>query len=157
MADDLPTLRDIHMPPPPSAWPPAPGWWVLGAGMLVALIVCAWLWRQRRRRARRQRRLLAELDALLPASHDAAAAPVYLAALSGFLRRLGRAVRADASTLHGDDWIRFLDRHGDGFAAYADALNDAPWRPQAAVDLGALHRLVRGHVQRVLYRELRDV
>lgn len=157
MADDLPTLRDIHVPPPPSAWPPAPGWWVLGAGMLAALIVCAWIWRQRRRRTRRQRRLLAELDALLPATADAAAVSGYLAALSGFLRRLGRAVRADAANLQGDDWIRFLDRHGDGFAAHADALKHAPWRPQAAVDPGALHALVRGHVQRVLQRELRDV
>jgi hypothetical protein len=157
IADNLPQLRDIHLPAEPSAWPPAPGWWVLGLLALAALVAAVWLLRRHLQRRRRQRRLIAELDRLQPRSDDAAAAPAYLAALSQFLRRLARAVRADAASLRGEEWIRFLDRHGDGFGAYAGALNDAAWRPQASVDVQALHALARRHLQRVLRSELRDV
>lgn len=157
MAADLPPLRDIHLPVEPSVWPPAPGWWVLGLLVLAALVAAGWLLRRHLRRRRRQRLLIAEFDRLPPRSGDATAAPVYLAALSQFLRRLARAARADAASLRGEEWIRFLDRHGDGFGAYADALNDAAWRPQASVDVQALHALARGHLQRVLRSELRDV
>lgn len=157
MAGNLPQLRDIHLPAEPSAWPPAPGLWVLGLLALAALIAALWLLRRHLRRRRRRRLLVAELDRLQPRSGEAAAVPAYLAALSQFLRRLARAVRTDAASLRGDEWIRFLDRHGDGFGAYADALNDAAWRPQASVDVQALHALARGHLQRVLHRELRDV
>jgi hypothetical protein len=157
MADNLPVLRDIHLPAPPAVWPPAPGWWLLAILALVALGFAVRLLLRRRARAARRRRLLAEFDALRPAAIDAGTTPAYLAALSAFLRRLARAVSADAAVLRGDDWIRFLDRHDDGFAAYADALNDAAWRPHAAVDVGALHALARTHLQRVLARELRHV
>lgn len=157
MADNLPVLRDIHLPEPPSTWPPAPGWWLLA---LIALLLIAFgLWRLYRARARaaRHRRLFAELDALKPASVDAATTPAYLSALSAFLRRVARAVDAKAAVLHGEDWIRFLDRHGDGFAAHADALTDAVWRPRAAVDVPALHAVARTYLQRVLAHELRHV
>lgn len=157
MADNLPQLRDIHLPAEPSAWPPAPGWWVLGLLSLAVLVALLWLLRRHLRRRRRQRLLIAELDRLQPRSNDADAAPLYLAALSQFLRRLARAVRTDAASLRGAEWIQFLDRHGDGFSAYAGALNDAAWRPQASVDVQALHAVARGHLQRVLRSELRDV
>jgi len=157
MADNLPVLRDIHLPAPPPSWPSAPGWWLLGALVLLLLGFAFVMWRRRRRRLQRARRLLAELDALQPVTADAAGVPAYLAALSQFLRRVARAVRADAANLSGADWIGFLDRHGDGFAAYADALNDAAWRPVANVDVAALHALARRHLQRVLQSELRHV
>ena len=156
-ATAAPQLRDIHLPAEPGWWPPAPGWWLL-ALIVLALLVWAGLWLRRQlRRSRRHRLLLAELARLRPQALDAAAVPAWLAALSAFLRRLSRAVRADAATLRGEDWIRFLDRHGDGFAAYAPLLLDAPYRPQGDVDAVRLHALVRTHAERVLARELRDV
>ncbi|MBL8298023.1 MAG: DUF4381 family protein [Rhodanobacteraceae bacterium] len=157
MTDNWPPLRDIHLPPPPSAWPPAPGWWLLTVLLLLVLAFAIRALLRRRARALRRRRLLAEFDALRPTSPDAEAALAYLAALSGFLRRLARAVSAEAAVLRGDDWIRFLDRHGDGFSAYADVLNDALWRPRAVVDVDALHALTRAHLERVLARELAHV
>lgn len=157
MADNLPVLRDIHLPAPPSAWPPAPGWWLIAIVALALIAFFIWRLLRFRARAARHRRLVAELDALKPAVVDADTTAPYLSALSAFLRRVARAVDADAAVLQGDAWIRFLDRHGDGFAAHADALTDAIWRPRAAVDVAALHAVARSHLQRLLASELRHV
>lgn len=157
MTGALPELRDIHLPPEPAIWPPAPGWWLLALLALAALGLALWRARRALLRRRRRQRLIDELEQLRPAGGDAAAVTQYLAGLSQFLRRLARAVRADTVSLRGDDWIRFLDRHGDGFHAYAGALTDAPYRPHAEVDTAALHALAQSHLRRVLATELRDV
>ena len=50
--DPLSELRDIVTPPPPSAWPWAPGWWILlilGLLLLSTSIWWFWRWRQRSR------------------------------------------------------------------------------------------------------------
>jgi Domain of unknown function (DUF4381) len=157
MAGELPQLRDIHLPAEPGWWPPAPGWWLLALLVLALLLFGLLRLRVRLRQRRRRAQILAELARLRPQALDAADVPAWLAALSAFLRRLSRAVRPDAATLAGADWIRFLDRHGDGFGAYAQALTDGPYRPQAGVDAQRLHALVQGHVHRVLDSELRHV
>lgn len=98
-------LRDIHLPPEPGWWPPAPGWWLLAA---LLLLLIAWSWRQLRRRLRQKRRAQALEEqvsrALAPATADA-----QLALLSQLLRRAARQADPGAATLHGEDWLRFLD------------------------------------------------
>lgn len=98
-------LRDIHLPPEPSWWPPAPGWWVLTLLLVLALV---WLWRTlARARARQRRRIAIEAElsqALAPAEPSA-----QLALLSQLLRRAARHSDPRAVTLHGEDWLHFLD------------------------------------------------
>ncbi|WP_407352555.1 DUF4381 family protein [Luteimonas sp. R10] len=97
-------LRDIHEPPAPSWWPPAPGWWLLAA--LLLAVVAALLWAYRRRHRRRQ-----DMERLFDATVDGAATPAAaVAAISELLRRAARRREPDADGLHGEAWLRFLDR-----------------------------------------------
>ncbi|HVK52452.1 MAG TPA: DUF4381 family protein [Pseudoxanthomonas sp.] len=95
-------LRDVHSPPAPALWPPAPGWWLLaGAVLLILLVLLAWRWLRHRRR----QRWLVWFDQ--QSRHADASAEV--AALSALLRRAARRVDVRADRLQGDEWLRFLD------------------------------------------------
>ena len=96
-------LRDVHEGLAPAWWPPAPGWWmVLGAVVAVA----AWFaWRALRRR-RRRAMILRLFDETVA---QAATPSLQVAAMSELLRRAARRKHANAYTLDGEDWLRFLD------------------------------------------------
>ena len=56
-------LRDIHLPDPVSLWPPAPGWWILFA-LVVVTILSALIWRRWRAQHRVRREGLLQLEQL---------------------------------------------------------------------------------------------
>jgi hypothetical protein len=103
-------LHDILAAPPPSFWPPAPGWWVLAAVLLAVLgftgrrLFTAW------RRRRRVRHILYELDALATRSPN----QMVVIQVSTLLRRVAlmRFARQEVAPLSGKDWLAFLDRTG---------------------------------------------
>lgn len=95
-------LRDVHVPPTPSLWPPAPGWWLVIAAVALLLVFGATMLWRRRRRLRTWQRMFDE------ASHAAQPA-LQAAAISELLRRAARRVDAKADRLHGEEWLRFLD------------------------------------------------
>lgn len=116
-ADPALVLRDVHVPPAPPWWPPAPGWWLLAAVLLLALAFgLAWAWRRHRRRVA-LRRLFDDTVAAAPTPAQ------QVAAMSALLRRAARTRDAHAPTLHGEDWLRYLDEDskqplfGDGHGA----------------------------------------
>jgi hypothetical protein len=144
-------LRDIHLPPAPSLWPPAPGWWLLAALSLALLIwVTVRLW-QRYRLQRQRRRILqalAELDRRYGAGQDAA----FASEVSILLRRLAlkQFPRDEVAALTGDAWLRFLDRHGgDGqFQQGPGAvLAEAPYAPDRTIDQTALRTLAERWIE----------
>ena len=59
---DLSGLRDIHLPPLPSVWPLAWGWWAL-AGIAVLICVAVWLL-MKKRRMNAKKYALREIDSL---------------------------------------------------------------------------------------------
>lgn len=140
-----PALRDIHLPPDPSWFPPAPGWWLLAA-LLLALIV--WIVR-RIARTLRQRRWQAALQAQverIAADHATHADPRRTSAeISQLLRRAALRLDPAAAAYSGEQWLAWLDaRGGSGFAdGPGRALIDAPWRRAPDVDTDALLGLTR--------------
>ncbi len=103
MSPDGLVLRDIHQPIAPPWWPPAPGWWAVFVLLVLILAGIAWFVARRRER---QRAIVALFDQAMTKSASPAA---QVAAMSELLRRAARRRHAHADTLHGDDWLRFLD------------------------------------------------
>jgi len=113
LAQALEGLRDIHLPPPVAAWPPAPGWWALMGVVVLTAAGVTWLVRRRRRSVRRLAlRELGALEARLGAGAD----PVELAiALTALLRRVALAgqTSAQVASLHGERWVALLAGAGE--------------------------------------------
>ncbi|MEJ2440040.1 MAG: DUF4381 domain-containing protein [Gammaproteobacteria bacterium] len=130
-SNPLQGLRDLHLPPPVSAWPPAPGWWLLGLLVLVLLLGAFWLWRRHRRQAYR-RVASKQLAQLRTGMQQGQADTAIIAELSILLRRvaISRYGRDQVAALHGPDWLAFLDRTGrtDAFTRQGRALLDAPYQ-----------------------------
>ncbi len=143
-------LRDIHLPPTPDPWPPAPGWWLLAALLLILVTWIGLVAARRLRRRRRRRRILAllrEFDRTLGPDQDAR----FAAEVSALLRRLAltRYPREQVAGLTGEEWLAFLDRHGgDGRFRQGPgrALIEAPYAPAGRIDRQALLELAESWI-----------
>ncbi len=153
-ADPLAQLKNIHLPPPVSWWPPAPGWW-LAALLAAALLGLAFRWLWRRWAANRYRRLalaaLTRLEARRRAGHEPSL-PL-LREVAALLRRvaIARYGRPTVARLTGDQWLAFLDRTGntDQFSTGPGrALGTMLYRPELEADTEAVCRLARRWIRR---------
>jgi hypothetical protein len=154
--DPLSELADIHLPDAVGFWPPAPGWWVLAALALLALVL---LYRKQLARAFLRRRLgaaLRELDNALRAFKAApernAAGLQLLQTFNAVLKRVALVHYSDPAVpgLSGRAWLRFLDAqmHSADFTVGAgQVLGDGIYRPVFDADVDALHALCRRWVE----------
>ncbi len=134
MSASLP-LRDVHLPDAPSLWPPAPGWWLVLAVVLVLLCIpLLRIWRRRRRRAHWRAVFDAELTTAGHADPRAR-----LTVLVALLRRAARRHAPGQEQLQGDAWLQWLDPATQLDAARRGLLRDGAYRPQ--VDPEALRSL----------------
>lgn len=144
-------LRDIHLPPPPGLWPPAPGWWLLTA-LCVVLGIAVFLFIRPARRLRYRRQALRQLAELEKDGHLAPDA--LLAALSALLRRavLCAFDREVCAGLTGEAWLRFLDQ-GLGGAPFSSGagrvLEQGPYRRGCDFDRAALLALCRRRLKKL--------
>ena len=151
-----PELRDIHLPPDPSWFPPAPGWWILAA-LLIALLV--WLFRIARKRMRKQRwldELQAEV-ARIASDHATHNDPRQTsAAVSQLLRRAALRLDSRAAAYQGDEWLAWLDARGntsDFMSGPGNALVDAPWKRAPDVDVDGLLKATSNWLARAFAKE----
>jgi len=104
-------LRDIHLPPQPSWWPPAIGWWLFAGLLLILIILALTLYRryQGRRLQREARRALFDIQQRYELDHDE---QMLVRALSVWLRRvcISHYPAVDVAGLTGMEWLRFLDK-----------------------------------------------
>lgn len=152
---ELDSLRDIQEMTPPSWWPPAPGWWLLGLIMGILLFL-VWRWRGplgRRSRwsslvfggwRRGARLALRDLQRRVAAGQSA---KVTAGELSGLMRRIAMAQhgRAACAGLTGTAWLDWLAAHdpnGYPWAERARVLIVAPYAPKPRGGEGLLPELI---------------
>ncbi|HET9836556.1 MAG TPA: DUF4381 domain-containing protein [Rhodanobacteraceae bacterium] len=152
-----PTLRDIHVPPV-SWWPPAIGWWLLAAFVLVVIVVGVLLALHWRRRARPGRAVRRELDTLATCFAQNGDAQALAAGLSKLLRRVALMLEPVAATRGSAEWRAFLESRAPG--TFDDeqmtALLEAPYRPHSQFDAEALLAAVGRWCERALRKEVRQ-
>lgn len=141
-------LRAWHLPEPVSWWPPAPGWWVTAALVLLLLGSLVW-WGFRRHRERAVARAAhRELQGLRGAFKTSGDSLSYIRGLSRLLRRfaIARYPRRRVAGLTGGDWLSFLDEKG-GKGRFGNGIGrvlvDAPYRPYGEIPADEIADLVK--------------
>jgi len=140
-------LRDIHLPGPVGWWPPAIGWWLLMALVLVGIALYALRYYQSRHR----RAALKSLQRVCAALEQGMEPVVCLQNVSTVLRRFAmttaareRAAELDAQAnvpgLIGQRWLAYLDSRWqrDTFVGgAARSLLAAPYARPRSIERGA--------------------
>lgn len=144
--DNLPELRDIHLPEGVSAFPPAYGWWVILATVLGIVIIYE-LWRYWRKKSKK-------LYALRLLNNIAGGTIISAREMSEILRRICVFKYPEAASLFGAKWIDFLNRHSKKqiTGRAANLLIDAPYiHPQtqsySAEDAEALRQFSKEWIE----------
>ena len=136
--DNLPEIRDIHIPDGVSYFPIAYGWWIILIGIIAVILLIKFI----AFAVRTSKRLYA-LKQLKNINTDN---PVIAAVkLSELLRRICHFKFREASALYGEDWIKFLNEHTSHKIAvdcakllvYAPfmSVDDKSYSPQTAEEL----------------------
>ncbi len=124
----LDNLRDIVVPSAVPWWPPAPGWWIVSAVLLVVLIVAGFhAWRVWRGNAYRR----AALRELRQA--------VSVGEIAEILKRTALCAypRTDVAALSGSSWCQWLTETGGGKVPddVAEALSRGVFSGQQSLDV----------------------
>jgi hypothetical protein len=149
--DPLSELRDIHLPPAPPLWPPAPGWWLLAIAAIAALAFGVHRARAGGRRGRGRRAAGRAISALRRRYARGEAANSLTAELAITVRRaaLNRHPREQVAGLTGQAWLAFLDDDEHPFSdGVGKCLATAPYARGEMVDLDALLTLCESWVKR---------
>jgi len=148
----LEQLHDLQLPAEVGFWPPAPGWWLLAALLLGALVWAGRvLWRrwQRNRYRRAALALLADYQRQLQHHQDP---QYYLTQVAQLLRRTALSAYPQQSLagLTNQNWRQFLiDSSGlDAFnGSTGDALLRGPYQAAVEFDTNAVQQLVRDWIR----------
>jgi hypothetical protein len=141
-------FKDIHLPTAISWWPPAPGWWLLAALLITAVLIVRfrkllyqWIFIPGKRKT-----ALRQLDAIVSSKQFDTGDKVQK--ISSLLRQFSLSFheREQVAGLTGEAWLSFLDDN-DAKQPFSSGIGrqliEAPYRPDADVDIKALAKLCR--------------
>ncbi len=146
IVDPLANLRDIHLPGPISELPVAPGWWLLGLLLLIAVFfalrAAVRFWRSNRYR-RSGVKQLNQLWLQFQADEDP---KHYLLGYAELLKRIAltRYPRERVAALSGEEWVAFLDSTCPGHdftIGPGQILVDGCYQDEPEFDAAMLHRI----------------
>jgi hypothetical protein len=139
--DTLP-LRDIKLPDPVSWWPLAPGWYLLFILILVlisGLIISIYRHYKKQQPKREALVLLKAYKKEYESNNDSVKGAM---AIGELLRRVALVYypRETVASLHGDDWITFLNKTAKNidFKPLASLLLELPFKNKYDVDINPL-------------------
>lgn len=137
-------LRDIQLPEPVSWWPPALGWWLLTAVLVVVAVVITRLLKVKQAKWRFQRESLARLEASYRAWQQTEDADAYIDSASALLRQIAIAYggRARVAHLSGDPYLAYLGElsvGGVGRGMQRHLGTDRYRKNRTAIDVDTLH------------------
>ncbi|MDD2724800.1 MAG: DUF4381 domain-containing protein [Methylovulum sp.] len=138
-------LRGIHVPETISWWPPAPGWWLLGVGILALIVFLYWIYQglTRKTAVKTAKTLLVAIKNNRELDNKQK-----LGELSMLLRRVSISIspRSDVASLTGSAWLCFLDGplkaspFSKGIGVH---LADAPYRQQMPLSDAEITQLIK--------------
>lgn len=136
----LDNLQDIVEPAAVSWWPPATGFWILFALLLVWGLAIGLRLLIRYKRNSYRREALALLKQIEPGLQPAQTRGSALGEVAMLLKRtaLSAYPREDVARLSGEEWLAFLDRSGnthDFSRSAASVIGSISWQPQAGASL----------------------
>ena len=148
LENQLINLKDIHLPPPVSFWPPAPGWWILTVLLISSFFFGAmWFYREQKKRKPKNEalRILKDLQILHQNSQDELES---LRNLSNLLRRTALTIYENdtVASLQGSAWLEFLDKTGktkEFTQGVGKVLGNEVFKQNVNPDINALFPLVK--------------
>jgi hypothetical protein len=126
---DTARLADIHLPNAIHWFPPAIGWWLVIAVVVLSAIIGIGLWRRNRKQKAYRQEALTELASVAEIASDHQLAQQ----LNTLLRRVAMQSYSpqQVAALSGDSWAAFLSQDGLISPTQADKLSNAAYNPSA--------------------------
>lgn len=119
----LAEMRDLHEPEPVSAWPPAPGWWLVALLILAGLVFFTFKALKYNRKRAYRREAAHELMLARERYRSTGDSSAYAQELLELLKRTALTAYPQdhqrIAALHGDDWLKFLDSTCSGCDFYS--------------------------------------
>lgn len=136
-------LRGLHLPEPVGWWPPAPGWWIVTAAVLLSALALAL--RGRGGRRARAPTLCEALDSCFADWRRDRDTARYHERVAGMLRRaaIARAGDAHVARLAGRRWAEWLAASAPLSTATRSALADGRYRREPPQTVPEVHAELR--------------
>lgn len=133
-------LKDIHLPDAISAWPPAPGWWMLLLLTMVLLTLATLLFLRWRRSP-----VTAALKELASLSKQDADDRQLLVKCSALLRRAAIQLYpgSPVASMSGDEWRQLMMEKGSLSSEQANYFCGLQYQPAVVIDRKDLVKVTR--------------